>query len=163
MKHDAFSHFRLPAASSSRGLTLMELMIAIAILGILMSIALPIYKDSIRKGRRSEAFGALTSAQQKQERWRANNPAYSTDMSASTGLDIPTTTANGYYSISLDAADATTYTVRASAVGGTSQADDGNCAQLRVRLAAGSQLNYGSASLGSSTFDESAGNRCWSR
>lgn len=153
----------LPIRSHVRGLTLMELMIAIAILGILMSLALPIYKDSIRKGRRSEAFSALTAVQQKQERWRANNASYSTDMSAATGLDIPTSTANGFYTISLDAADATSYTVRASAVGGTSQAEDGNCSQLRVRLAAGNQLNYGSASSGASSFDESVGNRCWSR
>jgi hypothetical protein len=105
----------------------------------------------------------FTAVQQKQERWRANNAAYSTDMSAATGLDIPTSTANGFYTISIDAADATSYTVRASAVGGTSQAEDGNCSQLRVRLAAGNQLNYGSASSGGSTFDESVGNRCWSR
>jgi type IV pilus assembly protein PilE len=98
--------------------------------------------------------------QQAQERWRSNNASYTTDLSSS-GINLPTTTSGGYYGIAVDAADATGYSVTASATTGSSQASDGSCARLRVR-ATGGNLFYGSAPA-SGSFDESAGNRCWSR
>lgn len=156
------THFTTPVAArrTERGFTLIELMIAIAVLGIVAAVALPSFMDSIRKGRRAEAFAALAALQQAQERWRANHASYTTDLS-SAGLNLPSTTSGGYYAIAVDAADNTGYTATASAASGKSQAADGRCVRLRVR-AAGGNLFYGAAA-GSGDFDESAGNPCWRR
>ena len=148
------------------GFSLIELMIAVAVLGIIVAVALPSYNSSIRKSRRTDAFTALNSVQQAQERWRANNPGFSDQLTAAAtatppGLAQAATTANGHYTVSLDAVTLTGYSAIATAVSTSSQAQDDACARLRVRIEAGN-IRYGSAtSLGS--FDESAGNRCWSR
>lgn len=156
MTHSATSG----APPHRRGFTLIELAIAIAVLAIIASIALPSFIDAVRKSRRSEAFAALAAVQQAQERWRANNPAYTTDLS-NAGLGLPTTTPGGYYTVAVNAADATGYTATASGVSGTSQAGDGNCTRLRVR-AAGGNLFYESAS-GGGAFSTATGATCWSR
>jgi type IV pilus assembly protein PilE len=153
-------------ARTVAGFTLIELLIAIVVVAILAAVALPSYQDSVRKSRRSEAFAALTAVQQAQERWRSNRASYTTELTAAPaddppGLGLPATTSKGYYAISIDAASATGYTVTATGVDGTSQAADGNCRRLRVRVAGGN-IFYGSASA-TGDFDESAGNRCWAR
>ncbi len=142
-------------------------MIVLVIIGVLSALVYPSFVDSIRKGRRTEAFGKLNAVQLAQERWRSNNATYAsllTDAPTATppGLGIPATTGDGRYAISLEAGvTATTYAVIASAISGTSQAQDGSCVRLRVRIASGN-IFYGSATV-AGTFDESAGNRCWSR
>ncbi|MBK9683398.1 MAG: prepilin-type N-terminal cleavage/methylation domain-containing protein, partial [Betaproteobacteria bacterium] len=73
MKARSFAHARRETAS---GFTLVELMIAVVIVALLASIALPSFMDSIRKSRRSEAFAALAQVQQAQERWRSNGSSY---------------------------------------------------------------------------------------
>ena len=59
-----------------KGFTLIELMIVIAIVGILASIALPAYQDSIRKSRRSVAQGELMSFANAMERYFTTNGTY---------------------------------------------------------------------------------------
>lgn len=152
-----------PTMRHSRGFTLIELMIAAAVIAILAAVAFPSFMDSIRKGRRSEAFSALSNIQQAQERWRANNAAYASNLSASapTGLNIPSTTSGGYYTLSLGTVDATGYEALATAVSGTSQVKDGNCAKLGVKLLNGNLTYGGASSTGSVTF--AATSPCWSR
>lgn len=151
----------MASVDAARGFTIIELTIALVVLGVLTALALPSFLDSIRKGRRAEAFAALAAVQQAQERWRSNNSIYSSDLSSS-GLRVASTTPGGYYAITIDSSPtATDYAALATATSGTSQASDGNCVRLRVRVVGGN-LFYGSAAA-SGTFDESAGNRCWSR
>lgn len=155
-----------PSQTRSRGFTLIELMMAVAVLGIIVAVALPSYNDSIRKSRRTDAFTALSNVQQAQERWRANNPAYCDQLTAAAnatpaGLAQPSTTSNGHYTVSLESVSATGYALVATAISTSSQANDGSCARLRVRVAAGNIL-YGSATM-TGAFDESTTNRCWSR
>jgi type IV pilus assembly protein PilE len=145
----------------SRGFTLIELMIAVAVVAILAAVALPSYLDSVRKGRRAEAFQAISAVQQAQERYRGNHPAYAASLSDLPG-SLPSTTPSGYYGISLSGTSATDYIVTAAAVSGTSQANDGPCAQLRVRVVGGNVF-YESAAAGATTFDDAAGRRCWAR
>jgi type IV pilus assembly protein PilE len=51
-----------------RGFTLIELMVAVAIVGILAALAIPSYNDSVRKGKRAEGRAALIDLLQQQER-----------------------------------------------------------------------------------------------
>ncbi len=145
-------------ATAVRGFTLIELLIALVVLAVLAAVALPTFNDAIRKSRRSEAFAAIAAVQQAQERWRSNNSAYAGTVAA---LGLPGSSSGGYYGISVDSATGTGYNVVATAAVGTSQAQDGDCVRLRVR-SVGGNLVYGSAPA-SGSFDESAGNRCWSR
>ncbi|MDZ7589493.1 MAG: type IV pilin protein [Rubrivivax sp.] len=153
---------------AQRAFTLIELMVAVVVVALLASVALPSFMDSIRKSRRSEAFAALSAVQQAQERWRGNNASYTTALantaasgSPPNGLGLPATTSSGYYTVALSDATATGYKVTATAVAGKSQADDGICVRLRIEMAGGN-IVYGSATA-AGAFDTSANNRCWAR
>jgi type IV pilus assembly protein PilE len=61
---------------SVTGFTLVELMIVVAIVGILAAIAYPSYIDSVRKGKRAEGRAAVTSLLQQQERYFTQNNTY---------------------------------------------------------------------------------------
>lgn len=52
-----------------RGLSLIEILVALAILGILIALALPSYQESLRKAKRAEAKAALYQVMQQQERY----------------------------------------------------------------------------------------------
>jgi len=60
----------------SKGFTLIELMIVIAIVAIIAAIAIPAYGEQVRKSRRAEASRFVGDMQLSLERWRAENPSY---------------------------------------------------------------------------------------
>lgn len=61
---------------NARGFTLIELMIVVAIVGILASVAYPAYTESILKGRRAQARTALLELMQQQERYMTQFNCY---------------------------------------------------------------------------------------
>ena len=67
---------RLPPRSRQTGFTLIELMITVAIVAILAAIAIPSYRDSVRKGARAEGKAAILKALQAEERWFTQNTTY---------------------------------------------------------------------------------------
>ena len=94
--------------ASKKGFTLVELMIAVAIVAILVALALPSYSRYIRKANRGEAQQLLMNWANNQEIWRANDTNYAT-----TGeLPLPT---HDRYVFSLADLTATTYTLIATA------------------------------------------------
>ena len=67
---------RRARASARAGFTLIELMITVAIVGILAAIAYPSYQDSVRKGKRAEGRTALIDFLQQQERFLTQTGSY---------------------------------------------------------------------------------------
>ena len=147
-----------------RGFTLIELMIALAIVAILTAIALPAYQNSVTKSRRADAMAAISNIQLAQERWRGNNPAYSTDL-APTALNV---TAPPLYSLAITAPNSTAGSLSrgyiVTATGQGAQANDTQCARLSVRLFDGN-LQYAGCGTCSSFSDTDYGptQRCFNR
>ena len=116
----------------TRGFTLVELMIVVLIAGVLLSLAYPTYMESVRKGRRADAFDALSRLQLAQERYRSNHTTYGT--LAQIGFN--STSDARYYTIAVISPTASGYSATATAVSGKSQtadqADGVSCATLRV-------------------------------
>lgn len=94
------------------GFTLIEVMVTVAIVGILLAVAIPAYGDYVVRGRLSEAFSALGGAQPAAEQYWSNNRTY---VGFGTANAFPVNTA--YFTYSLSAASASTYTLTATGVG----------------------------------------------
>lgn len=88
------------------GFTLMELMIAIAIVAILAAIAMPAYTDHIRKGRRADAQSFLSDVVARQQQFLLDRRAYAVsiiDVPASGGLGISIpANVSSHYSVSIE-------------------------------------------------------------
>lgn len=136
----------------------MELMITIVVIGILGAVAFPSFMGSIRKGRRAEAYAALSNVQQAQERFRANNTSYATTLAS---LSVPNTSSTGLYAISLANAGVPGYEAIATANTGTSQAGDTQCGKLGVKMENGNLTYAGTGTAGTLTY--AATSPCWSR
>lgn len=83
------------------GFSLVELMIVVAILGIIAAFAYPSYEDQIRKARRTDAQSALSTLALQMERRFSNQNGYTTDLSdlgyaAATNVVTP----EGYWGLS---------------------------------------------------------------
>ncbi len=125
------------------GFTLIEMMIVLAIVGVLAAIALPSFMNSIREARRSDAADALLYIQQLQERYRANHTDFGSlsEIGYPNGADATVYSTDAYYVVSTTGAgSATAYTITATAASGTSQVGDtGNpvdCTTLTLTVTA---------------------------
>jgi len=116
-----------------RGMTLIELMIVVAIIGILAGIAYPSYQESIRKSRRAEAPTDLFGLQLAMEKARGNCATYATSIGTGgcSAKQVSYSANSSYYSISIDSASATAYTLKATATG--AQASDTDCANITLQ------------------------------
>ncbi|WP_269784347.1 MULTISPECIES: type IV pilin protein [Delftia] len=103
----------------SAGFTLIELMIVVAVVGILSAIAMPSYNEYIRRGHRAEARAGLLQAAQWLERAATSNGTY--PLTASFPASLKTVPSNRY-DISLNSTDGSTFTVTATPKG--AQAND---------------------------------------
>lgn len=80
---------------SNMGFTLIEMMITVAIIGILAAIAYPSYSQYILRGNRTEAQALLSDAAARQERYFAQNNLYVTAQADIGKLQLKNTTGTG--------------------------------------------------------------------
>ncbi|WP_219339049.1 type IV pilin protein [Tepidicella baoligensis] len=95
------------------GFTLLEMMIVVAIIGIIASIAIPAYQEYVRQGRRAAAAAGILDIAQDLERWRLNSPSYAGCPSGTDNNQCGTTDVD-FVSFSVSNLSATTYTVTAT-------------------------------------------------
>jgi len=110
--------------TTNRGFTLLELMIVVAVVGILAAIALPAYQDYVRRAHRADAQTELMRLAQLQAKHRVTNTSYSGAIAAS---GDPT---NFYNFVTV--ASSASFTITATAKNGSSQAGDTGCTVLTI-------------------------------
>lgn len=112
----------------SAGFTLVELMIVVAIIGIIAAIAYPSYQDQVRKAKRSDGQSKVMDAMARQERFYSENNTYTVTMTDLGYAADPADSDEGHYKIDGVACTGKTIAqcviLTATAQGG--QATDGN-------------------------------------
>ena len=132
---------RLRARARMRGVTLLELMAVVVIIGILGTVAVNSYRGYLLRTNRTEARMALLQVQANQEKFFLQNNRYAdtAELSLATtanppGLGVPATTPGGNYTIALARPTTTTYTATATATGGQTK-DAAACQTLTINEA----------------------------
>lgn len=113
---------------TSAGFSLLELLIALAIVAILAAITVPSYSGFFAKARRSDGVVALLQVQLAQERWRSLHTEYVSELSK---LGWKTAVSpDRYYELRITYADDTDFIAVAKPVG--PQRDDVACGELAI-------------------------------
>lgn len=113
------------AFREQRGFTLVELMLAVAIIGILAAIALPSYSQYLVRSNRAAAQSYLMELSQAQAQFKADSRSYA-DLVDDLELPVPDHVAAKYdVEITLEAGPPQGYTITATPKSGGSQAGDG--------------------------------------
>ena len=131
--------------SRASGFSMIELMIVVAIIGILASVAMPMYREHVLESRRSEARAAIEEIRNRQYEFFQNYKRYGN----LTEISQPDTTPGGYYQLAVNAG-ALRFSASATAIG--NQTEDVDCTVFSV-TSVDTFVSYDSSN--NQTFD------CW--
>ena len=116
------------------GFTLIEIMIVVAIIGILAAIAYPAYQDHVLRSRRNAAAACMLEGVQFMERYYTTNMAYDKDKGGAALAGLPAsgcqTDLTDYYGITLESKSATAFSIKATRKG--TQLKDTKCGDLTI-------------------------------
>ena len=117
----------------NKGFTLIELMIVVAVVGVLAAIGYPSYTDYVLRAKRGDAKAALLKVQLAQEKWRANHTTYGDmdDLDVLTFDDPDYLSDDKYYTVTASSVTGTAYTLTATP---KSPHTDSECGNLIIAL-----------------------------
>lgn len=117
--------------SRAQGFTLIELMIVVAIVGILTMIALPQYQQYVIRGNRTAAEAFMMNVANREKQYLLDARSYAIDGGttalAQMAMTVPTDVANNYtFTVTVPVpAPAPSFTITATPIAGKPQANDG--------------------------------------
>lgn len=124
-----------------QGVTLIELVVVMIIIGILTAIAVPSYRNYVLRSQRSDAKDAVLALATQQEKHYLQCNTYATSIAGATNcaagqLQGAAASKNGWYTLTIPGAGtATTYRVQATAIAGQNQYQDKACRSFSVTQA----------------------------
>lgn len=136
------------------GFTLIEMMCAVALTGVISSIAYPTYKKVIHKARRSDAQIALMQLQMSEERYRSEHSSYGSLVELGSAASTP----SGQYTLTIASPSETGF--RAQAVASGVQASDTTCHYMQITVD-GLNVSYLSGSDASLSNTAATNKQCW--
>lgn len=124
----------------NKGFSLLELMIALVLVGILTVVSTVLYAQHVKRARRADAMQTLLAMQLAEENYRASNSSYGTLAQVWAGV---ATSQGGYYTLTITNVGASSYKLTAQATSTqTSDAENGiACSSLVLAVSAGTETS----------------------
>lgn len=119
-------------AGRGRGVTLLELLVVVALLGVLCSMAYPSYRNHLLRAHRTEAIESLLTLAAAQERFHLEHGRYADgfEPEAVPGLAVARVSATGRYRLSLSQPGPGRFAAHAMPAPGSGQHEDGHCSEF---------------------------------